>query len=81
MSRGHCSNEEREKVFHDLPSFSPPALLSYCWPSAAELGVNLAMLFIYFISSMLFLRNLLFSGALHCSAGLTSIGDMHKVTF
>lgn len=75
----------KRKVFPVLPSsFSLPALLSYCWPSADELRVNPAMLFIYFMSSSLlffFLRNLLFSGAPHCSAGLAAIGDVHKVTF
>lgn len=34
------------------------------------------MLFIYFLSFFLFLRE-----ALHCSADLATIGDVHQVTF
>ncbi len=51
MSRGMAPVR---KVVPVLPSsFSLPALLSYCWPSTDELGVNPAMLFIYFLSSSL----------------------------
>ncbi len=80
MSRGHSSSE---KVFPVLPSsFSLPALLSYCWPSADELGGTGYVIYIFHVFFLaFFLRNLLFSGALHCSAGLAAIGDVHKVTF
>lgn len=84
MSRGHGSSEGKEKsfpcfAFFFLSSCSPVLLLAFRRWTRSEPGYVIYIFHVFFLA--FFLRNLLFSGAPHCSAGLAAIGDVHKVTF